>query len=74
MSSVRESSLIRTMAFALSLLLTMLVLGEAISSDNSDISFLVIERLEDSKVYFASSLLGSLSCDMHAVFVEITPI
>ena len=68
MSSLRESSLVRTLAFALPLLLPVLVLA-VISYDNSDISFLVIERLEDSEVEFASTLLGSLSCDMSEVFV-----
>ena len=53
MSSLRESSLVRGVAFALPLFLPVLVLGGLISSSNSDISF-VMEKLEDSEVEFAS--------------------
>ena len=43
--------------------LPVLVLGEVITSHNSDISVLVIERLKDRDVEFALSLPASLSCD-----------
>ena len=51
MNSLKESSLVRDVAFALPLFLPVLVLGGLIRSSNSDISF-VIEKLEDSEVEF----------------------
>ena len=54
MSSLRESSLVRGVAFALPLFLPVLVLRRLISSSNSDISF-IIEK-QDSEVEFASFL------------------
>ena len=52
MSSLGESLLVKTLAFVLPLPLPVLVLGGVISSDNSDISFLVMERLEERDVDF----------------------